>query len=384
MIRSSRTLVARGIAASTAAAVTTSRRRLIIPIEIMGGIASSTFTVFGIAIGYLMATNTYDERLQQYVETHNQKLQTTMDTYTIKLNKETELRCDAQGRLKGLESELDKLKSQQRVADTGAGSLLKALTVPNVSGRWGELSLRRIVELSGMMSYVDFAEQQTMEKDGETYRADMVIHFHGKRYLVVDSKAPMAAFEETLLAGTEKEEKVKLRKYTNAIRKHVGELSTKKYWSSVNGTSPEFVVAFLASEAFYCTALKEDPDLIEYCLEKKVVLASPVTLIALLKVIEFGWRQEDAERNVEDIKNLMREQYSRTLAFSDHFSALGKGLQNAVKKYNDAVGSFESRLLPSTRKMKEMGAIVGEDIPESQPMSLPVRTHAPVGDEVSR
>jgi DNA recombination protein RmuC len=220
-----------------------------------------------------------------------------------------------------------------------------------------------------------------MDKDGDAYRADMVIHFHGKRYLVVDSKAPMAAFEETLLATSDKEEKAKLRKYSTAIRKHVGELSTKKYWSNLNEKSPEFVIAFLACEAFYSTALKEDPGLIEYCLEKKVVLASPVTLIALLKVIEFGWRQEVAEKNIDEIKSLMREQYSRTLLFSEHFSALGKSLQTAVKKYNDGVGSFESRLLSSTRKMKDIGGIVGDDIPENQPMNLSVRVHNPPGGD---
>ena len=274
-----------------------------------------------------MASTLYTQRLQQHMATH-----------TERLAKETERRASSEGQLQRLDKELTALRAAQRVADMDTGAFLKSLTVPHTLGRWGELSLRRIVELSGMQQHVDFDEQITvLDKEGDVFRVDMVVKMHSKRYIVVDSKVPLNAFEETLAAKDEKEERAKMKKYSAAIRKHVLELrslpplllsfkpyplslsttlnkvivplflgcSNKKYFNHFD-PSPDFVVAFLPCEAFYSVALREDPGIIEYCLDKKVVLASPVTLIALLKVIEFGWRQGDLAENHEEVRRFHR------------------------------------------------------------------------------
>ena len=320
----------------------------------------------GTCIGYVAATEIYKRELKKLMETHS--------LISERLTKETERRASCEGIRSQLEKEVIGLRGAQRAQDLDTGAFFKSLTVPQISGRWGELGLRRIVELSGMSSSVDFGEQVTVQDkdDGSHFRIDMVIKLHGKRYVIVDSKAPLNAFEESLSAKDEKEEHTKLKKYVQAIRKHVLELSKKKYWTHVD-PSPEFVIAFLPCEAFFNTALKEDPTLIEYCLENKVILASPITLIALLKVIEFGWKQGDVTKNLDEIKSLMKEHYTRTVSFSEHLSSVGKSLDTAVRKYNDCVGSMEGRLLPSTRKMKELGSIQGDEIPVQRNIDREIR-----------
>ena len=321
---------------------------------------------FGTCVGYVAATEMYKRELKKLMENHS--------LISERLTKETERRASCEGVRTQLEKEVVVLRGAQRAQDLDTGAFFKSLTVPQTSGRWGELALRRIVELSGLGSNVDFGEQVTVsdKDDGSQFRIDMVIKFHGKRYVIVDSKAPLNAFEESLTAKDEKEEHAKLKKYVQTIRKHVLELSKKKYWTHVD-PSPEFVIAFLPCEAFFSVALKEDPTLIEYCLENKVILASPITLIALLKVIEFGWKQGDVTKNLDEIKGLMKEHYTRTVSFYEHFSSVGKSLDAAVRKYNDAVGSMEGRLLPSTRKMKELGSVQGEEIPVQRNIDREVR-----------
>ncbi|MDI6726525.1 MAG: DNA recombination protein RmuC [Smithellaceae bacterium] len=240
-------------------------------------------------------------------------------------------------------------------------NLVKALKMPTVRGKWGELQLLRAVELAGLVEHCDFVVQESRDAEDKKLRPDMIIKLPGNLNIVVDAKAPIMAYLESLEQEDEGARREKLRHHARQLRTHVTNLSSKQYFAQCEPT-PEFVVLFLPGESFFSAALSQEPDLIEFGVERKVILATPTTLIALLKLISYSWRQEQLTKNAEEVRLLGRELYERIQTMMEHFSGLGKSLDRAVEQYNKAMGSLDSRVLVSARKFKELGAAAGEDL----------------------
>lgn len=234
-------------------------------------------------------------------------------------------------------------------------ALATALRRPQVRGQWGELHLRRTVEAAGMSEHCDFTEQVHLTTADAAYRPDLVIHLAGGRDIVVDAKTPLDAYLDAIEADDEAEHLHHLGRLAKSVRSHVDALSRKKYWALVDD-SPELVVLFIPSEACLAAALETDASLIEYAAERKIVLAAPTTLIALLRTIEHGWRAETLAQATREIQELGRELHQRLLTLNGHFDKLGRSLRNSVESFNAAVGSYESRVLVTARQFEEIGA----------------------------
>jgi DNA recombination protein RmuC len=235
------------------------------------------------------------------------------------------------------------------------GSLARALRAPQARGRWGELQLKRVVELAGMLEKCDFTQQETLQGDEGRLRPDLIVHLPGGKRLVVDAKVPLTAYLDSLEAQTEDERRALLRLHARHLRNHVGELARKAYWDQLEH-SPEFVVLFVPNEAIFATAMEQDPQLMEGAFSEKVLLASPTTLIALLRAAAFGWRQERLAEDAQAIASLGRELHKRLGRMADHFARVGKGLASAVGAYNETVGSLERMVAPAARRLGEKAA----------------------------
>lgn len=255
----------------------------------------------------------------------------------------------------GIRHQISDLLLSQKELKYETGQLAQALRAPSVRGRWGEIQLKRVVEIAGMLPHCDFMEQATQGTGQNTrLRPDMIVHLPGNKNLVVDAKAPLQAYLEALEERTPEGRLQKLKLHAKQVRAHILSLATKNYWTTLK-ESPEFVVLFLPGEIFFSAALEQDPTLIEVGAEQKVILATPTTLIALLRTASYGWTQEAINRNAEKIKTLGLEIHNRLADLNSHFLKLGKNLSGAVDAYNQSVGSFERRVLSSARKFKELG-----------------------------
>jgi DNA recombination protein RmuC len=265
------------------------------------------------------------------------------------------------------------LASSQSQLQTETGNLVKALRTPHVRGRWGEIQLRRVVELAGMLQYCDFAEQETVATEESRIRPDVIVRLPGNRTIVVDSKVPFEAFYESISTTDEETRLLKAREHARLVRSHITALSRKSYWETVQPT-PEFVLLFLPGETFYTAALENDPKLIEDGVDQGVIIATPTTLIALLKAVAYGWRQEQMAKNAVDVARLGKDLYDRLRTFTNYFSDVGKGLERALDSYNRGVGSLEARVLVAARRFKEHGALAGEEIEAFEPIDKTVRS----------
>jgi DNA recombination protein RmuC len=263
-----------------------------------------------------------------------------------------------------LDEQIKLLATTHRELQKETGNLVTALRKPHVRGRWGEITLRNVVELAGMSSHCDFTEQVSMNTEQGRLRPDMIIRMPGDHLLVVDSKVSMEALLDAMSAQSEDERRTQMQRHARHVKEQVSRLSSKAYWQQL-GRSTELAILFMGEQAL-SVALELEPTLIEESLEKKVLVATPTSLFALLSAVAYGWRQEQLAENAEKIAVLGRELYERVRVWSRHLGEVGASLEKSVLSYNKAMGSLESRVIPSLRKFKEYGASTSEDVPQAQ------------------
>lgn len=280
-------------------------------------------------------------------------------------NQIRQFELDRQHALGGLDHHLTTL-SRETVA------LSQALRAPNSRGRWGELTLRRVAELAGMVPYCDFAEQEQVNGN----RPDMLVKLPGGRTLAVDAKAPLSAYLDAQAAPDDASRRAALERHAQQLARHTQQLSGREYWSGFE-TAPEMVVLFLPGDHFLSAALECDPELLDRALAKKVLVATPVTLISVLKGVAYGWRQERLAKNADELRRIASEFHSRMRIFAEGYAESGRLLGKAVEAYNRSVGSWETRLEPSLRRMRELGAGGTEEIPGPRPVSVAPREMPP-------
>jgi DNA recombination protein RmuC len=288
---------------------------------------------------------------EKAVENLVKPIREALDASQKQISELEKSRSEAYGSIR---SQLEEMHSSQKSLKQETQNLVNALRRPEVRGRWGEITLRRLVELAGMVEHCDFQEQVHSTDEGQIIRPDMVVRMPDQRELVVDVKTPLDAYLEAAEAGSDAQRKLGLERHAKNVHTHIRMLASKAYWDQFD-ESPEFVILFIPGDQFLSAALNEKPDLIEYALSKQIILATPTSLVALLKAVAYGWRQLALADNAKEIRILAEDLYGRLGSFVGHMNRMGRQLASSVENYNKAVGSFERSVLPGARKFVELG-----------------------------
>jgi len=307
------------------------------------------------ALGELQKQATVDlDHRQQSIDNLVRPLQDTLGQVQAKLQEVERDRASSNSRL----------GEQLQTLATATTNLERALQTPHVRGGWGEVQLRRVVELAGMLDHCDFTEKTAVTSDDRKLVPDMVVKLPGGRRIIVDAKVPYVAYRQAVESQGQEERLARLKEHAGQVKAHMTELGSRGYWAQFQ-PAPEFVFMFLPGEGYFSAALKHDPGLIEFGVDQRVIPASPLTLIALLRAVAYGWQQERIARNAETVSQLGRELYERIWRLAGHLDDLSKGLTRTVDAYNRTVGTIESRVLVTARRFKELGVSAAEPIPET-------------------
>jgi len=320
---------------------------------------------------------------QSDLEQRKQAIEHLLAPLREQLNKYEEglrlMELDRQKAYTSLVTQVQSLAESERRLQAETRNLVTALRAPSTRGRWGELQLRRVVEVAGMVEHCDFEEQVPANTEDGRQRPDMVVHLPGSKLIIVDAKVPLQAFLDANDATEEATRRSHLANHARQVRAHVDLLASKAYWQQFD-QSPEFVVAFVPGEALLSAAFEQDPHLLEYALTKRVLLATPVNLVALLRTVAASWQQQALTENAREVQQMGRDLYRRLSVFGHHLARTGKGLSTAVEAYNKAVGSLERSVLPQARRFQELGVVgdADKDMPELEAVtSLPRQPQAP-------
>lgn len=317
------------------------------------------------------------EKRQGSIDGLVKPLKESLEKVDMKIN---ELEQKRAGAYEGLIKQVEYMAFGQEKLQRETNRLISALKSPTVRGRWGEIQLKRVVEVAGMVEYCDFVEQEEVSNESGKQRPDMVIRLPGEKTIVIDSKTPLSDFLEAIDTTDEEVRKLKMVGHAKQVRNHIVQLASKSYWNQFDFT-PEFVVMFLPGETFFSAALQSDPQLIEFGAERKVIIATPTTLIALLKAVSYGWKQEQMNENAKQISELGKVLYERLSVLTEHLMDIRKGLQHSVQAYNRTVGSYESRVLVTARKFGELGVMGENEIGELEVLEIGLREIAAVEKE---
>ena len=291
-----------------------------------------------------------------------------VDAQLLRLDQE---RRESRGRL---EAQLRTLTETQEKLRTETGALVTALRKPNARGQWGQMQLRNVVELAGMVRYCDFDEQSSFAGGDAILRPDLVVRLPGGKHVVVDAKAPLQGILDAYEARDEEERAQHLQAHARLLRKHVKTLAEKAYWDQLD-SAPDFVVMFLPGEYLYGSALEADPSLLEDAMAQRVLITTPTTLLALLRAVAYGWQQERVAESAQAVSELGRDLYTRIVKLSNLLATLGSRLNSTVKAYNETVGSYEHRVIPAAKRFEDHGAVAGgRDLPEIEQVTVSARS----------
>ncbi len=296
-----------------------------------------------------------DDLLKPLQETMKQ-----LDTHHRELEKRRE------GAYAAISSQLQDVVKAEKELRKETAQLVQALRAPQLRGSWGEIHLRRVVEVAGLLNHCDFFEQKTLDHDGKIWRPDLIVRLPGQRCIAVDAKTPLHAYLDASDAGDDLMRQKKLQEHAMSLRKHIKDLSAKEYWKQLEST-PEYVILFLPAEAFFSAALQSDPTLIEVGADQNIIIATPTTLIAILRAVAFSWKQDSLSKNAKEMARLGQELYERIGTLCEYWNKVGRGLSSATEAYNQSIASMESRVLVTARKLKETGSISSELV-ELQPV----------------
>ncbi len=307
---------------------------------------------------------------EKAVEALVKPIRDALDASQKQISELEKARSEAYG---GIKNQLEEMQLNQKSLSQETQNLVKALRRPEVRGRWGEITLRRLVELAGMVEHCDFTEQVHTVSDSQAIRPDMIVRMPDQRELVVDVKTPLDAYLAAAEAEDDVQRKLGLERHAKNVRTHIRLLSSKAYWEQFD-ESPEFVILFIPGDQFLSAALNEQPDLIEYALSKQIILATPTSLVALLKAVAYGWRQLALADNAKEIRILAEDLYGRLATFVTHMNRVGRQLASSVENYNKAVGSLERNVLPGARKFVELGVHAQKDLEKLETLESVPRT----------